>query len=104
MKFYQTNAILVLYRHLDDESVPSISGDYYLSSTPLNESLVAMDHVIKKFKTDYKTDKVALVTLTDGASNSMHHPKSGELHLKLNGRYVPAHSPTARGPLIPIYS
>ena len=26
--------------HLDeDESVPSISGDYYLSSTPLNESL-----------------------------------------------------------------
>tara|TARA_B000000477_G_scaffold89905_1_gene76753 strand:+ start:182 stop:2317 length:2136 start_codon:yes stop_codon:yes gene_type:complete len=79
-------------RHLEDESVPSISGDYYLSSTPLNESLVAMDHVIKKFKTDYKTDKVALVTLTDGASNSMHHPKSGELHLKLNGRYVPAHS------------
>ena len=27
-------------RNLDeDESVPSISGDYYLSSTPLNESL-----------------------------------------------------------------
>ena len=76
----------------EDESVPSISGDYYLSSTPLNESLVAMDHVIKKFKTDYKTDKVALVTLTDGASNSMHHPKSGELHLKLNGKYQPAHS------------
>jgi hypothetical protein len=74
----------------EDESVPSISGDYYLSSTPLNESLVAMDHVIKKFKTDYKTDKVALVTLTDGASNSMHHPKSGDLHLKLNGKYVPA--------------
>ena len=79
-------------RHLEDESVPSISGDYYLSSTPLNESLVAMDHVIKKFKTDYRTDKLSLVTLTDGASNSMHHPKSGELHLKLNGRYVPAHS------------
>ena len=76
----------------EDESVPSISGDYYLSSTPLNESLVAMDHVIKKFKDSYKTDKVALVTLTDGASNSMHHPKSGELHLKLNGKYVPAHS------------
>ena len=28
-----------------------------------------MDHVIKKFKTDYETDKIALVTLTDGASN-----------------------------------
>ena len=76
----------------EDMSVPSISGDYYLSSTPLNESLVAMDHVIKKFKDSYKTDKVALVTLTDGASNSMHHPKCGELHLKLNGKYVPAHS------------
>ena len=27
----------------EDESVPSISGDYYLSSTPLNESLIAKD-------------------------------------------------------------
>ena len=37
--------------YLDDESVPSISGDYFLSSTPLNESLIGMDHIIKKFKT-----------------------------------------------------
>ena len=76
----------------DDESVPSISGDYYLSSTPLNESLVGMDHIIKKFKKDYNTDKLSLVTLTDGASNSMNRLGQGDLYLKLNGRYVEAGS------------
>ena len=76
----------------EDESVPSISGDYYLSSTPLNESLIAMDDIIKKFKNDYRTDKLALVTLTDGASNSMNHNGSGETYLKLNNKYVQAGS------------
>ena len=74
----------------EDNSVPSISGDYFLSSTPLNESLIAMDTIIAKFKKDYNTDKLALVTLTDGASNSMNHPGSGETYLKLNNRYVKA--------------
>src|SRR6056300_1514792 len=76
----------------EDESVPSISGDYYPSSTPLNESLVGMDHIIKKFKKDYNTDKLSLVSLTDGASNSMNRPGDGDLCLKLNGRYVEAGS------------
>ena len=76
----------------EDESVPSISGDYYLSSTPLNESLIAMDKIIKKFKNDYNTDKLALVTLTDGASNSMNHNGMGETYLKLNNKYVQAGS------------
>ena len=76
----------------DDESVPSISGDYYLSSTPLNESLIGMDHIIKKFKKDYNTDKLSLVTLTDGASNSMNRQGHGDLYVKLNGRYVEAGS------------
>ena len=81
------------YRGFDeDDSVPSISGDYYLSSTPLNESLVAMDTLIAKFKKDYNTDKLSLVTLTDGASNSMHHNGNGRLYIKLNGRYVQADS------------
>ena len=71
----------------EDETVPSISGDYYLSSTPLNESLIGMDHIIKKFKTDYQTDKLSLVTLTDGASNSMNKHGLGELYIKLNGKY-----------------
>ena len=45
----------------EDMSVPSISGDYYLSSTPLNESLVAMDHVIKKFKDNTRPTKLLLL-------------------------------------------
>ena len=73
--------------NLEDESVPSISGDYYLSSTPLNESLIAMDHIIKKFKTDYAVQKMSLVTLTDGASNSMNKHGMGDLYLRLNGKY-----------------
>jgi len=77
---------------LEDESVPSISGDYYLSSTPLNESLIALDTIIAKFKKDYNTDKLSLVTLTDGASNSMNHKGHGEIYVKLNNRYVQAGS------------
>ena len=76
----------------EDESVPSISGDYYLSSTPLNESLIAMDKIIKKFKTDYAVQKLSLVTLTDGASNSMNHNGCGEIYIKLNNKYVQAGS------------
>ena len=72
---------------LEDETVPSINHDYYLSSTPLNESLIAMDHIIKKFKSDYQTDKLSLVTLTDGASNSMNKQGLGDLYLRLNGKY-----------------
>ena len=77
----------------EDESVPSISGDYYLSSTPLNESLIAMDHIIKKFKTDYAVQKMSLVTLTDNtASNSMNKHGMGDLYLRLNGKYHMARS------------
>ena len=78
-----------IYRHdADYVRVPSINGDYYLSSTPLNESLIAMDSIIKKFKNDNHTDKVALVTLTDGSANSMHTKNGGEVRLKLNNKYV----------------
>ena len=76
----------------EDNSVPSISGDYYLSSTPLNESLIAMDHIIKKFKSDYAVEKLSLVTLTDGASNSMNRHGNGDLYIKINGRYRQAGS------------
>ena len=66
---------------------PAVDNEYYLSSTPLNESLIAMDIIIKKFKNDYKTDKVALITLTDGSSNSMCTVNGGELMLKLGKSY-----------------
>ena len=81
------------WRRRDDRlEVPSISGDYYLSSTPLDESLIAMDSIIKKFKNDYHTDKVALVTLTDGSANHMSSKDGGELRLKLNNKYVKCES------------
>jgi hypothetical protein len=77
------------WRRRDDRlEVPSISNDYYLSSTPLNESLIAMDSIIKKFKNDNHTDKVALVTLTDGSANHLSTENGGEINIKLNNRYV----------------
>ena len=44
--------------------------NYSLSSTPLVESLVAMQTIIPAFKKDYKLDVVNLITLTDGDGNS----------------------------------
>ena len=76
------------WREPDHINAPSIASEYYLSSTPLNESLIAMDSIIKKFKNDYHTDKVALVTLTDGSANSLHTKNGGEVRLKLNNKYV----------------
>ena len=81
------------WRRRDEQvSVPSISNDYYLSSTPLNESLIAMDSIIKKFKNDNHTDKVALVTLTDGSANHISTENGGEINIKLNNRYVKCES------------
>ena len=75
------------WRDPNQSRAPSVDNEYYLSSTPLNESLIAMDIIIKKFKNDYKTDKVALITLTDGSSNSMCTVNGGELMLKLGKSY-----------------
>ena len=71
----------------DYHSVPSVSSKYYLSSTPLNEAFIAMDPMIAKFRKDYRTDKVALVTLTDGSANSISSIDGGQLMIKLNNRY-----------------
>ena len=79
------------WRDPNSTRAPSISSGYYLSSTPLNESLIAMDTIIKKFKNDYKTDKVALITLTDGSSNSMSTVNGGELMIKLGKSYKLCH-------------
>ena len=75
------------YNDPDYHSVPSISHKYYLSSTPLNEAFIAMDPMIAKFRKDYRTDKVALVTLTDGSANSISSIDGGQLMIKLNNRY-----------------
>ena len=73
------------YDDPDYHRVPSIPGKYYMSSTPLNESLIAMDNIIAKFKSDYKTEKVALVTLTDGSANSV--GTGGQMMIKLGNKY-----------------
>jgi hypothetical protein len=75
------------WRNLDEGRVPAVDSEYSLSSTPLNESLIAMDTIIKKFKNDYHTDKVALITLTDGSANSISTVNSGELMIKLGKSY-----------------
>ena len=41
--------------------------EYYMSSTPLNESLIAMDNIIAKFKSDYKTEKNLTCYLKNGS-------------------------------------
>ena len=66
--------------------MPSVPSDYYLSSTPLNESLIAMDKIIAKFRPDYNTQKVALVTLTDGYANSL-NCKVMQILIKLGSKY-----------------
>ncbi len=63
------------------------TAKYYMSSTPLNESLIAMDNIIAKFKSDYKTEKVALVTLTDGSSNSISTSGGNQMMIKLGNKY-----------------
>ena len=78
------------YRYYgDDNYMTSPCREYYLCSTPLNESLIAMDSIIPKFRQDYKSDKVALVTLTDGGANSMRNSYShGDLWVKLGKNHV----------------
>ena len=72
----------------DESYMTSPCSQYYLCSTPLNESLIAMDYIIPKFRQDYKSDKVALVTLTDGGANSMRGSYSGDLYVKLGKNHV----------------
>ena len=73
-------------------SVPSPHNDYYLCSTPLDESLIAMDTIIPMFQNQYKVDKTIFVSLTDGGANSMNgvHGMTdwGNYHVKLGKNYV----------------
>ena len=70
--------------------------DYHLSSTPLDESLIAMDTIIKQFKDQNKVDKTIFVALTDGGANSVHgvhgNQTSGDLWVKLGKNYVQCES------------
>ena len=82
------------YSYGEDDTGYKVSAHphYELTSTPLDESLIAMDTIIKKFKDDYKVDKTVLVCLTDGAANSvngvMGDESYGNLWVKLGKNYV----------------
>ena len=72
--------------------VPSPHNDYYLCSTPLDESLIAMDTIIPMFQNQYKVDKTVFVSLTDGGSNGISSvvgtKNYGELYVKIGKNYV----------------
>ena len=57
-----------------------------MHSTPLDESLIAMDTIIAKFKHDYQSDKISLITLTDGQSNGI--SADGQKWVKLGKNYI----------------
>ena len=48
-----------------------VPNNYLLSSTPLNEALVALDKIIPLFKNKYSIEKLSLITLTDGHANRL---------------------------------
>jgi hypothetical protein len=58
------------YDHLNraPES-PSTPTEYYLGSTPLNESLAVMLKLVPMFKEKHKVEKMNFITLTDGGGN-----------------------------------
>jgi hypothetical protein len=45
-------------------------GKYGLSSTPLVQAMVAMQHIVPSFRDHYKLDKVNFICLTDGEANT----------------------------------
>ena len=50
--------------------LPSSPQGYGLSSTPLNDTIMAAMHMVPEFQSQYNIDKMVTVFLTDGASDS----------------------------------
>ena len=50
--------------------LPSTPQGYGLSSTPLNDTIMAAMHMVPEFQSQYGIDKMVTVFLTDGASDS----------------------------------
>jgi hypothetical protein len=74
------NCILNLWRLAarEDSNYNSATYNHYsvpngldLSGTPLNESIIALHHIIPEFKTRNKLQKVNVVILTDGEGNHL---------------------------------
>tara|TARA_Y100000817_G_scaffold71460_1_gene54639 strand:- start:519 stop:2696 length:2178 start_codon:yes stop_codon:yes gene_type:complete len=59
-----------VYRDYDTKGFPiEPSKDYTLGGTPLDDTILAMTHILPKFKMDTGVQKVNTIFLTDGASN-----------------------------------
>ena len=54
----------------DKGDVMDTPTQYYLGTTPLNESLVVMNKIVRLFKAKYNIKKLTFLTLTDGPSHS----------------------------------
>jgi len=64
-----------------------IPKEYYLGTTPLNESLVVMNKLVPIFKKKYNIEKMTFITLTDGGSDNnwgLRTIKNTDNGLKLN--------------------
>lgn len=60
-----------LMKCIEARSVNMPYGNYSLSGTPLNDTILAAIYVFNKFKRETKVDKVNTVFLTDGESNGL---------------------------------
>ena len=67
--------VITMRRNWADKYIERIHPPscFNLSSTPLNEAIATMYKIIPMFKQKYQVDKMSLITLTDGHSNSSNH-------------------------------
>ena len=68
-KFYERGRYYYNDKLEYDGQMIGVPNAYLLSSTPLNEALVALDKIIPLFKNKYSIEKLSLITLTDGHAN-----------------------------------
>ena len=68
-KFYERGRYYYNDKLEYDGQMIGVPNNYLLSSTPLNEALIALDKLIPLFKNKYSIEKLSLITLTDGHAN-----------------------------------
>ena len=68
-KFYERGRYYYNDKLEYDGQMIGVPNNYLLSSTPLNEALVALNKLIPLFKNKYSIEKLSLITLTDGHAN-----------------------------------
>ncbi len=64
----------------------ALVGYESLQGTPLNESLIALHDICKKFRARHQIQKMTLVTLTDGDGNALKFPSGRPDKLYIHGK------------------